>query len=107
MSLPSTVSAAENLRTYDDLRGFVHRSLCEKENLLAEQFPLTETPLVRGGKLCGLQFSLHGPREVRLGAVWAMDHNVVYLYDARGNRYGTVRLTVRLIAGGAVGREAA
>lgn len=87
-----------DLRTFDDLRRFVHEALCEKENLLSEQFPLSETPLVRGGKLCGLQFSLHGPRDVRLGAVWAAEHNVLYLYDARGNRYDTVKLPARLVA---------
>ena len=88
----TAVIVPEDLRTVDDLRGFVHRALCEKENLLAEQFPLTEMPLVRRGKACGLQFSLDGPRDVRLGAVWAADMGVVYLYDARGNRYATLKL---------------
>jgi hypothetical protein len=60
------------------------RLLCEKENLLVDQFAMTEFPLIRGGELCGLHFSLRGPRNVRLGAIWAADQNVVYLYDARG-----------------------
>ena len=107
MSDTTTVPSAEELRTYDDLRLWVHRSLCDRENLLAEQFPLTETPLVRRGKLCGLQFSLHGPRDVRLGAVWASDQNVVYLYDARGNRYQTSRLGRPLVAEKAATRAAA
>ena len=94
----TALTVSEDVRTYDDLRGFVHRALCEKENLLAEQFPLTEVPLVRRGKACGLQFSLHGPRDVRLGAVWAADMGVVYLYDARGNRYATMRLARPLVA---------
>ena len=88
----------EDLRTYDDLRHFVHHALCESENLLVGRFPLTELPLVRHGKLCGLQFSLFGPRDVRLGAVWANDHNVLYLYDARGNRFQTYRLAQPLAA---------
>jgi hypothetical protein len=45
---------------------------------------MTEFPLIRGGEFCGLHFSLRGPRNVRLDAIWAADQNVVYLYDARG-----------------------
>ena len=84
------------IRTLDDLRGFVHRRLCEKENLLAEQFTMTEMRLTRRSRDCGLQFSLEGPRSVRLGAIWASDHNVIYLYDAQGVRYEKIRLKQRL-----------
>lgn len=98
MSASTAELPLADLQTFDDLRGFIHRTLCEKENLLVEQFPLSEAPLVRRGKLCGLQFSLHGPRDVRLGAVFASDHNVVYLYDAGGNRYQTIKLGQRLVA---------
>jgi hypothetical protein len=87
-----------DVHTLDDLRRFVHASLCEKENLLAEQFTISEMQLVRRGRPCGLQFSLHGPRSVRLGAVWAADHNVVYLYDAQGRRYARIELPRRLRA---------
>jgi hypothetical protein len=52
--------------------------------------------LTRRSRACGLQFSLHGPRNVRLGAIWASDHNVVYLYDAQGVRYEKIRLRQRL-----------
>jgi hypothetical protein len=31
-----------------------------------------------------------------LGAIWAADRNVVYLYDARGTRYAKLRLTTQL-----------
>jgi hypothetical protein len=85
-----------DVHTLDDLRSFVHGALCEKENLLGEQFSISEMQLVRRGRPCGLQFSLHGPRSVRLGAVWAADHNVVYLYDTQGRRYARVELPRRL-----------
>lgn len=88
--------AVDDLRTLDDLRAFVHRTLCEKENLLADQFTMVESQLVRRGRPCGLQFSLSGPRSVRLGAIWASDHNLIYFYDARGVRYSKVRLKNRL-----------
>jgi hypothetical protein len=32
---------------------------------------------------------------VRLAAIWVADQNVVYLYDARGERYAKLRLTTR------------
>jgi hypothetical protein len=54
---------------------------------------MTEFELIRGKELCGIQFSLRGPRNVRLGAIWVADQNVVYLYDARGLRYAKLRLT--------------
>jgi hypothetical protein len=53
---------------------------------------MTEVRLTRGNGPCGLQFSLRGPRNVRLAAIWVADQNVVYLYDARGTRYAKLRL---------------
>jgi hypothetical protein len=86
----------DQIRTLDDLRVFVHRTLCEKENLLADQFTMTEMQLNRRGRDCGLQFSLQGPRSVRLGAIWASDQNIVYFYDASGVRFLKVALPRRL-----------
>ena len=76
----------------DALRRYVHEKLCRHENLVAEQFALVATPLTRKGTLCGMQFSLRGPRNVRLGAVWAADHNSLYLYNARGERFDKEQL---------------
>lgn len=89
-------ASLDRVRTLDDLRAFIHRRLCEKENLLADQFGLSEMQLFRRGRACGLQFSLNGPRNVRLGAIWTSDHNTIYLYDAQGNRYEKLRLKHRL-----------
>ncbi|MEX0715274.1 MAG: hypothetical protein WD066_01735 [Planctomycetaceae bacterium] len=79
-----------------ELRTYIHRTLCEKENLLADQFRMTEMTLTRRGKPCGSQFSLQGPRRVRLGAIWVAERNEVYFYDAKGIRYLKVRLRHRL-----------
>jgi hypothetical protein len=87
----------EEIRSLNDLRAFIHQTLCEKENLLEDQFQMTEMQLFRRGRDCGLQFSLHGPRSVRLGAIWASDQNMIYLYDASGNRYLKLRLRHRLL----------
>lgn len=85
------------IRSLEDLRAFIHRTLCEKENLLPDQFHMTEMLLTRRGRECGIQFSLHGPRSVRLGAIWASDHNSIYFYDAGGVRYLKMRLQNRLL----------
>src|SRR5579871_3852508 len=86
----------ENVRSLSDLRVFVHETLCDKEKLLADQFSLTEIPLRSAGRECGREFTLFGPRNIRLGAVWAADHNTVYFYDARGERFLKLRLPQRL-----------
>lgn len=87
----------EDIRTLEDLRSYVHQTLCAKESLLEDQFHMTEMQLTRRGRDCGLQFSLHGPRSVRLGAIWASDHNLIYFYDAQGLRYSKVKLKHRLL----------
>jgi hypothetical protein len=85
-------TTVNDVHTLDELRQFIHKTLCEKENLLADHFTMTEVRLTRQNEPCGLQFSLRGPRNVRLGAIWAADRNVVYLYDAAGARYAKLRL---------------
>ncbi len=87
----------EEIRSLDDLRAFIHHTLCEKENLLADQFQMTEMQLTRRGRSCGLQFSLDGPRSVRLGAIWVSDQNLIYFYDAQGVRFQKARLRQRLL----------
>lgn len=79
--------ASAHVQTLDDLRRYVHDTLCRHENLVAEQFALQVVTLTRVGQRCGLQFILRGPRSVRLGAVWAAEHNQIYFYDARGERF--------------------
>ncbi len=86
------------VQTMDALRQYVHERLCRHENLVAEQFALEVIPLTRKGTLCGMQFLLRGPRSVRLGAVWASDHNQLYLYDARGERFHKEQLAARIEA---------
>ena len=79
--------------TLHDLRQYVHAQLCAKESLLEDQFRTVEDPLVMRGRVCGRQFQLHGPRSIRLGAIWASDQNLIYFYDTQGERYMKVRLT--------------
>ena len=87
------ISTPENIHSIDALRTFIHTTLCEKENLLADQFGMSEIMLIKRGRECGMQFLLQGPRSVRLGAIWAAEQNIVYFYDAQGERYKKVRLS--------------
>jgi len=84
------------LQTWDDLTTFVHTTLCEQENLLADQFPLEMAPIVRRDQFCGVEFALFGPRQIRLGAVWTAETNVLFFYNARGERFSTQQLPQRL-----------
>jgi hypothetical protein len=89
-------TTVDHIESLDELRRFIYKALCQKENLLTDQFPMTEAELVCGNKVCGLLFLLRGPRNVRLQAIWAADRNVVYLYDVRGERYATLWVKNRL-----------
>ena len=96
MCHPATASrqpeAPADVRSLEQLRLFVHIALCRKENLLEHHFPMTELELRQNGSRCGFQYVLHGPRSVKLAAVWSSSSNEVLLYDATGNRFSRIRL---------------
>ena len=76
----------------ESLRLFINTTLCHHDQLELDAFPLTEQTLVRGSKPCGMFFCLHGPRSVRITAIWEIEHNVVLFYDSNGERFKTIRL---------------
>jgi hypothetical protein len=82
-----------HLQTLDDLRDFVHGMICELNEFEPNVFEMTEVILKRGKRPCGKLFCLHGPRRVRLTAIWETDSNTVLFYDAVGERSRKVRLT--------------
>lgn len=84
-----------NLVRLDDLdaiRGYVNATLSARDNLQVGCFPLTEQVLVRAGKPCGMYFCLHGPRALRLVAIWETDSNAILFYSGRGERFHKTRL---------------
>ncbi|NQV23343.1 MAG: hypothetical protein HQ518_03155 [Rhodopirellula sp.] len=95
MSNAAAGIAPSDISTIEDLREFVHATLCAKENLVADQFKMIERELTKSGRLCGIQYTIHGPRQVRLSAVWASDRNLLYFYDTSGVRYLKVPLRNR------------
>ncbi|WP_145359128.1 hypothetical protein [Alienimonas californiensis] len=82
---PSVPKAAAP-RTPEQLHAYVHETLCARENLLSNQFRTVAAPLTRAGKPCGCQYTLLGPRSVRLTAVWDAVRNCLFLFDATGAR---------------------
>jgi len=85
-------TTAADVRSLDQLREFVHLTLCRRENLLEFHFPVTEVELQKNGTMCGLQFILHGPRQVKLAAVWDAVRNEILMYAASGKRFCRIRL---------------
>jgi len=74
------------IKDLDELREYIHRTLCEHNELEINAFRMTERILVRRGLPCGLYFCLHGPRVVKLTAIWETERNTVLFYDAVGQR---------------------
>lgn len=79
---------AESLRIHNlsDLRMYVHRTICENNELEVNAFDVTERILLRCGRPCGIFFCLHGPRAVRLTAVWETETNTILFYGSAGQR---------------------
>jgi len=94
----------------DDLhaiRRYVTETLCEKDQLETNVFPLSERVLVRGGAPCGLYFCLHGPRSLYLTAIWETDNNTIWFYGSRGERFRKTQLIAPPVIDGAASMEPA
>ncbi len=86
------VDRERRLQTLDDLRTYVAETLGQLEALEHRQFPLSQHVLYRSGKPCGIHFCLHGPRAVRLTAIWETDRNTILFYSSRGERVQRTRV---------------
>ncbi len=80
------------IESLEELRAFVHETLCRHHELQPEAFRMTERVLRRGNRPCGIYFCLHGPRSVKFTAIWETDRNQVLFYDASGERFLTTQL---------------
>ncbi len=77
----------------DDLRTYVQETICERNELEANAYTMTERILIRAGRPCGLYFCLHGPRAVKFTAIWETDRNSVLFYGPTGERIERAQLT--------------
>jgi len=69
------------------LRQFVSHTLCQQNDFEEGVFQVTERALKRGKRICGIFFCLHGPRSVKLTAVWEMETNSILFYGSTGERF--------------------
>lgn len=70
----------------EDLSRFVESVLCEMSDFEPGAFPMTRRAIVRSEDYCGIHFCLHGPRSVKLSAIWSKANNAVIFYGATGER---------------------
>ena len=75
-----------------DLRNYVHQTICDQNELEPGAFQVTERILVRSQQPCGIFFCLHGPRSVKLTAIWETDRNTILFYNSTGERVGKTQL---------------
>jgi len=88
-------STVNTISSFHDLKLFVYNTLCRDHELLVNAFPTSEMLLKRGsGKdcPCGVLFCLHGPRAVKISAIWERKKNRVLFYGPTGKRYLQVDL---------------
>jgi hypothetical protein len=87
--MPTEVQRLDDLHS---IRRYVIETLCEKDQLETNTFPLCERILLRGGAPCGLLFYLYGPRSLCLTAIWETDGNTILFYGSRGERFRKTQL---------------
>ncbi len=79
-------------QTLEELRDFIYRWLCRREQLVEGVYQMTQRILWRRNRPCGVYFCLHGPRAVKFAVVWDLQRQVLLFYDPTGQRYQTTRL---------------
>ena len=89
------LNSMERLQNLENLREYVNKILCQHDQFEFGAFRMTERILVRGNRPCGIFFCLHGPRSVKVTAIWETDRNTVLFYNSVGER---VRKTLLLQA---------
>ena len=82
-----------SLPTFDCLRSYVLRVLCQHDQLDPDQTPMHQAVITRSGRPCGLFFQVQGPRLVKTYAIWAGEENRILFWDSMGGRFAETRLS--------------
>ena len=85
-----------DLDNLHQLRQFVSHTLCQENDMEVGVFQVTERVLTRRGRQCGIFFCLHGPRSVKLTAVWETDRNTILFYGSSGEKFQKTNLNQSL-----------
>lgn len=80
------VECQSSIQKLEDIRDYVTQTLSNFERLKPNSSHLTARLLTRNSQPCGIYFCLHGPRAVRLTAIWETDANTILFYGSRGER---------------------
>jgi hypothetical protein len=80
------------LHSLPELRNYVHERICDQHELELGAFRMSERLLTRGGNPCGLFFCVHGPRSVKLTAIWETERNTILFYGSAGERVSRTQL---------------
>ncbi len=80
------------IRNLTDLRDYVQNELCQQNELEVGAFHFTERVLEKSGTPCGIFFCLHGPRSVKLVAIWETSRNTILFYGSSGERVLRIQL---------------
>jgi len=81
-----------SIHNFEDIRHYVTQTLSNFELLRPESSHLTTRLLTRKNEPCGIYFCLHGPRALRLTAIWETDANTILFYGSRGERVQRTQL---------------
>ena len=71
----------------EQLKEFVTHTLCQQNDFEVGVFQITEKLIKKSGRICGIYFCLHGPRSVKLTAVWETINNSILFYGSTGERF--------------------
>ncbi len=86
------VECQTRIHNIEDIHQYVTQTLSKIEQLRPESSRLTTRLLTRNNSPCGIYFCLHGPRAVRLTAIWETDANTILFYGSCGKRVQRTRL---------------
>jgi len=82
-----------HLNSAEEICRFVAETLGSLESLMPNQFRLSQSLLYRAGQPCGVYFCLHGPRALRLTAIWETEQNTIMFYGSSGKRVHRTQLS--------------
>jgi hypothetical protein len=85
--------STKSVQSLEELRRYIADTLSSFESLKSDQLQLSQQILYRGERPCGIHFCLHGPRMLRLSAIWDLNQNCVLFYGSCGRRMHRTKLT--------------
>lgn len=86
------LTTCHEIQNLEDLREYVNETICEHEQFEIGAFEMSERILTRSGRPCGIYFCVHGPRQVKLSAIWETDRNTILFYGSDGERFQKTQL---------------